>query len=594
MRRSILNLLELLLGTFALIALGACSFSSPNNTEPVSATQVSVKLVAFNDFHGALDPTSVVLADPASAQVTRRVPAGGAKHLAAMLAKLRVEQPNTMVISAGDLVGASPLSSALTLDEGTIELMNLLGVDFNAVGNHEFDRGVDELMRLQYGGCQRLTALVPCRVNPSFKGASFRFLSANVITRDGRPLFPATGMRTFGQGRTAVTVGVIGLTLRETPSLVTPSGVSGLTFEDEAQTINRLAPRLRAQGADVVVVAIHQGGETQGDMNDRTCPGLGGPIVPVLERIDVPVDLVITGHTHRAYACDYALHDPAKSFWVTSAGQYGTLVTDIDLTYDTQARRVVKLAAVNRVVEVQPTGLKGLVPAQGLLKEVSDLVERYTREAEPLARRVVGRIGSDLNRVRSPSGESLLGNLVADAQWHATRHAQAGASELALMNPGGLRADLLPDPDTGQVTYAQLFAAQPFGNTLVVMSLSGLQLRRLLEQQFSDAPAEEPRVLLPSSSLSYRYDLRRAAGQRVSDIRIGGRPVTDTQTYRITVNSFLASGGDRFSVLREGRDIVGGPIDVEALEAYIAAHPKLDAPDLTRISGDRRVGRATH
>jgi len=579
--------LRRLLRLVALHALLAFSAAASAQVASGADHRLSLKLIAFNDLHGWLEPSSIALPDPAAPQGLRRVPAGGAANLAATIARLRAQQPNTMVITAGDMVGASPLSSALTLDEGTIEAMNLMGVDVNAVGNHEFDRGVDELRRLQQGGCARHTALEPCRVSRSFAGASFRFLAANVITPGGSTLFPATARKTFTSGSASVTVGVIGLTLKDTPTLVTPSGVQGLRFQDEAATVNALVPRLRAEGADIVVVAMHQGGWITGDMNDASCPGLTGAILPVLDRLDPTIDVVITGHTHRAYACDHRLRDPARPFLVTSAGQYGTLVTDIDIEYDTRARKLIRKSAVNRVVDATAAA----AATDEATRQVASLVMRYQREAEPLARRAIGRLASDLGRDPSVSGESHLGNVVADAQWFATRDPKAGGSELALMNPGGLRADLIRDPASGSVTYAQLFAAQPFGNTLVVMTLTGKQLRELLEQQFPPNQVGFLRVLLPSRTLSYSYDLNRPAGQRVAELRVAGQPVDEARGYRVTVNSFLAAGGDRFTVLREGRDVVGGPLDVSALEDYLAAHPNLAQPDLSRIRGDRNVGR---
>lgn len=589
MRSSTFHPFRRLLGIWVLHALLA--FFAAASAQPVQSVEarLALKIVAFNDFHGWLEPSSVSLPDPAAPQGVKRVAAGGVANLAATIAGLRAQQPNMLVITAGDLVGASPLSSALTLDEGTIEAMNLMGVDINAVGNHEFDRGVAELQRLQQGGCTRHTALEPCRVNRAFSGARFRFLAANVITPDGSTLFPATSLKRFGSGARTVTVGVIGLTLKDTPTLVTPSGVQGLRFEDEATTVNALVPALRSQGADIVVVAIHQGGWTSGDMNDASCPGLSGPIIPVLDRLDPTIDVVITGHTHRAYACDNRLRDPARPFLVTSAGQYGTLVTDIDLEYDTGRRRLIRKAAVNRVVDAAAAANA----SDEMTRSVAALVARYQRDAEPLARRAVGRISADLGRTPTEAGESHLGNVVADAQWFATRDPQTGGSELALMNPGGLRADLVRDPGTGSVTYAQLFAAQPFGNTLVVMTLSGRQLRELLEQQFPPNQVGFLRVLSPSSSLRYSYDLGRPVGQRVFDLQVGGRPVDDLRSYRVTVNSFLASGGDRFGILREGRDVVGGPLDVSALEDYLAAHPDLALPALNRIRGQAGVGRTT-
>ena len=553
---------------------------------------VSVKIIAFNDFHGALEPPRQAIAAPAPGGGEVRVPAGGAAFLASAIAGLRAANPNNAVVSAGDLISASPLVSALFLDEPTILAMNLIGLDFNAVGNHEFDRGRAELLRMQNGGCARNTALTPCRLDPDFPGARFRFLAANVTAQTGRTLLPGYGMRSFGAGAGEVRVGFIGLTLKETPTHVTPAGVAGLAFGDEAEAINALVPRLRAEGADAIVVLIHQGVSTSVGYNDSSCAGMDGDLMPILARLDPAIDLVVSGHTHNAYICDYGRIDPARPFLVTSAGRYGTIVTDISLTVDPVAGRVLERRAGNVIVQGESyVGSSGPVtvtehyPRFPADPAVAALVDLYAAAAAPIALRIVGRIDGAALRDKSPAGESVLGNLVADAHLAATRAPEAGGARIAFTNGAGLRADIVPAADGG-VTYGQLFAAQPFGNNLVVKSLTGRQIRAVLEQQFDSGAnsVADPNMLMVSRGFSYGYDLTRPPGRRIVDARLDGEPLGDDAVYRVTTNSFLATGGDNFTVFRDGTEATGGPQDVDALEQYIAATERLALPAPDRIA----------
>lgn len=325
--------------------LGACAapMAEGGHGEPVE-----VGIVAINDFHGALEPPrqSVNVTDAAGNILP--VPAGGAAWLASAVDSVRAAHPHSLTVSAGDMISASQLASSLYLDEPAIGVMNRIGVDFNAVGNHEFDRGQDELLRMQNGGCEKFTARQPCALEP-FAGATFRYLAASTRRADGSTLFPATGLRTFGSGRRAVTVGVIGLTLKGTPNLVNPTGIKGLTFEDEADTINAAVPVLKAKGADAIVVLIHEGGRTKGNPDPQGCNDFAGDIRPILDRLDTRVDVVVSGHTHWAYVCDYAALNPAKPILLTSAGVFGELVTDISLKIDPVAGRVVSKQARNEI-----------------------------------------------------------------------------------------------------------------------------------------------------------------------------------------------------------------------------------------------------
>ena len=575
-------------------ALAGCATTDATGPVAAPAGPVSVKIIAFNDFHGNLEPPRQWVAVPGTGSATEqpvRAPAGGGAYLASAIERLRAENPNHAVVAAGDMIGGSPLVSALFLDEPTILAMNAIRIDFNAVGNHEFDRGRAELLRMQHGGCARNTLRDPCRVDPDFPGADFAFLAANVLTESGETLFPAYGMRRFGSGAGEVRVAFIGMTLEGTPTVVSPEGVAGLTFADEADTVNALIPRLRAEGADAVVILIHQGLEPPRDYPGQGCAGLEGDLREVLDRLDPEVDLVVSGHTHFAYVCDYSTVDPTRPFLVVSAGRYGTWLTDVDLTIDPVGGDVTAREAVNLIVQSAAytagstsVPVTDLVPAYSADPAVQALVERYAAAAAPLAARVVGRLSAPALRARTPSGEQVLGDLIADSQLAATSAAAAGGAQLAFMNEFGVRADIVPAAD-GSVTYGQLFSAQPFANSLVVKSFTGRQIRAILEQQWnsgSNTP-QRPNMLLPSRGLSYAYDLSRPAGQRILDLRLNGDPIRDDSVYRVTMNSFLATGGDNFTVFREGTNQTGGPQDLDALEAYIAAAGALTPPVADRI-----------
>ncbi|MGJ7486496.1 bifunctional metallophosphatase/5'-nucleotidase [Variovorax sp. LT2P21] len=564
----------------------------PTTPAPTVPATMALKLIAFNDLHGNLEPPKTSITAPSSAGGTVAVPAGGAAYMASAIASLRAKNPNHAVVSAGDMIGASPLVSALFLDEPTIEAVNVMKIDFNAVGNHEFDKGQTELLRIKNGGCAKNTALEPCQVNKTFPGANFGFLAANTVKADGTTLFPATGMKTFTQDGATVKVGFIGMTLKGTPSIVTPSGVAGLTFKDEADTANALIPGLRAQGADVIVVVVHEGATVTTGYNDKSCAGLSGDLLPILNRLDASVDVVVSGHTHRAYVCDYAKTNAAKPFLLTSAGQYGTLVTDIDLTVDTATRKVTAKKADNVIVQGEAytsgattVALTDQYPIFAKNTEIAALVTQYQAVAAPLVQRVVGKVTGPATRTNAPSRENVMGNLIADAQLAATAPAGKGAAQIAFMNPGGVRADLVPAADNS-VTYGQLFSVQPFGNSLVVKTMTGAQIRALLEQQFNSGSntVAAPRVLLPSAGFTYTYDLAAAAGSRITAMALGGVPMVDATSYRVTMNSFLATGGDNFTVFNQGTNTLGGDQDIDALEAYIKANDPLAPPATNRIT----------
>ena len=508
---------------------------------------IRITIAAINDFHGNLEPpTESVTIGGVS------VRAGGIARVATLVGRLRARSPNFAFVSAGDLFGASPLMSASFDEEPVIEAMNLAGLDFNGVGNHEFDRGAEHLGRMQRGGCPA----GGCKSGGSFTGARFGMLGANVVASDtGKPLLPPYGVREYG----GVRVAFIGVTLRQTPIMLSPAARAGLEFRDEVETVNALVPGLRQQGIEAIVVLLHQGGVTAGGANE--CVDPVGPVVDIARRLDPAVDVVVSAHTHRAYVCNLG------GKLVTSAGSYGRLVTEIKLTIDPTSRDVVAAAAVNHLVapEIPPDGAQAA------------LLARYASLAEGL-RRVVGQLGAPISRRITTDGESALGQLVADAHLAAT--AGAGAV-VAFMNPGGIRTSL-EARDGGGISYADVYAVYPFGNTLVTMTLTGAQILSLLERQWHGS---EQSVLQVSRGFSYAWDPVLPAGGRVvpGSVTIHGQPMRPDASYRVTVNSFLAAGGDGIAVLREGRERTTGPDAREALARYIGERSPI-AP-----SGERRI-----
>lgn len=544
--------------SFAVCALAAAALLAGCATRPTEP--VSVKVLAINDFHGNLLPPSggIRIQDPADRSKTVNVPAGGAAHLATAVQQLKAKNPNHVFVAAGDLIGATPLLSALFKDEPTIESLSLMGLEASAVGNHEFDKGAAELLRMQQGGCSS----DGCKGPQPFAGARFQYLAASTVDlKTGKTLLPAYHVKRF-QG---IPVAFIGLTLKDTPTIVVPAGVEGLRFRDEAETVNELVPQLRRQGIEAIVLLIHEGGVPTGDYNE--CPGISGPIVDIVGKLDKAVDLVISGHTHRAYNCRI------DGRLVTSGDKYGTVVTEIDLVLDPKTGDVVSAKADNNIVR---TASFAQDP-----KQVA-LIEAYERLARPLAQRVVGRLGGALPRDTNPAGESALGQVIADAQLAATRDAGA---QVAFMNPGGIRAPL-PMPTDGLVRYENLFSVQPFYNNLVTMTLTGTQLLQVLEQQWLGQPSAAGRVLQVSRGFSYAWDASKPAGQRIvpGSVRLNGQPITPESRVRVTVNSFIASGGDNFTVLRQGTERRTGQMDIDAFEAYVKANPTIAPGPLDRIA----------
>jgi 5'-nucleotidase len=571
------------LGWAALALMAGCA-TAPEAPSSAPAEPVTVRLIAFNDLHGNLESTGLTLPwpDPADKNKVQRLHAGGAAHLAGLVQSLRAGARHHLTLSGGDMIGATPLVSALFFHESTIEAANRMGVDIGVLGNHEFDAGQEELLRIQNGGCapnKPESPFVSCALG-RFEGAKFQMFAANVRKSDDSPLFPASVVREFG----GIRVGFIGAVTKITPNIVVPSGVAGLKFLDEASSINAEAQRLKAQGVEALVAVIHEGGETGTpglpmEWNDVGCPKPRGEIFEIVRRLTQDVDLVFSAHTHQGYRC---LVDGRPVLQATSAGR-GVSVADIVL--DPKTRDIDRTRTTHRnlpvfnersdaalreaIIAAEPAPWAQALREARPVQAVAQRVAEYAQAAQPRAQRPVGRIGGNFERAART--DASAGRLVADAQWLATRSPQLGGAELALMNPGGVRTDLrCPAAPPCTVTYGDVFAMQPFGNSLVVMTLTGAELKQLLEDQQRPGRTS-PLFLIPSSSMTYSWNASAPHGQRVRDLRVGGVPVELARDVRLTVNSFLAEGGDGVSMLTRGRQRLGGALDLDALVAHLSS-----------------------
>jgi 5'-nucleotidase len=542
---------QILAAAFATVAPGAACPAA------AQTTPVELRILAINDLHGYLRPPpgGIRIVDPADSTRKIMVPAGGVEHMATLVRQLGEDRKHSIFVAAGDLIGASPLLSAMFHDEPTIESLSMMGLAIAAVGNHEFDEGKDELLRMQHGGCHPVDG---CQGPHPFSGATFRYLAASTIDKNtGKTVLPPYEIREFEH----IPVAFIGLTLKGTPNIVAPVGIAGLEFRDEAETVNALVPELKARGIEAIVVLIHEGGYPTGGYNE--CPGISGAIVDIVRKFDKAVDVVISGHTHQAYVCEI------DGRLVTSGDKYGTIVTAIDLKLDPVTRDVVSARAHNVVVD--PARYAGD-------PEQTALLASYEKFVAPLANRRAGMVTEMLSHRPDNAGESRLGDIIADAQLAATCAPADGGAVIAFTNPGGIRTDVAKK-DEGVVTYADLFASQPFRNRLVTLTLTGTQIKEVLEQQWRDPKL--PRILQTSKGFGYAWDGAKPYGDHViaAAMALNGHPIDPALSYRVTVNDFLSTGGDGFTALKQGVAQQFGIYDVDALYGYFQANsPVAPAP----------------
>jgi 5'-nucleotidase len=533
------------------------------------AKTVDVQLLAINDFHGNLLPPT------GSSGLVGTTPAGGVEYLATKIHQLEATSPHTLRIAAGDLIGASPLISAAFHDEPTIEAMNALGLDVSAVGNHEFDEGVDELLRMQNGGCHPTDG---CQDGDGFAGADFQYLAANVVYKaTGKPIFPAWTIKTVASAR----IGFIGLTLKGTPQIVSANGIQTVDFLDEATSINKATAELQAKGVHTIVVLIHEGGAQNVGLNPttlNTCTGMAGAIVPIVANLNDDVDMVVSAHTHNAYNCMLP-NAAARQIPVSSGSAFGRLVTDIDMTINRASDQPTQIA-VNNVIVTRDVAKD---PAE------TALITKYNTAIAPIANKVVGTISGDITRTNNAAGESALGDVIGDAQ---RTYSQSAGAQFAFMNPGGIRADLVYNfsyggEAPGQITYGEVFTVQPFNNLVVTQSLTGAQIKATLEQSWIGClgRTQATVILQVSAELHYSYDATRACGDRITSIMVNGSPIDPTATYKVAMNNFLADGGDSFPGFKAGTNRVYLPgFDVDALVAYLAANAPVGPGPQDRIT----------
>jgi len=546
----------------ALAAMAAVTWTLLVEARPAS---VEVQLLAFNDFHGNLEPPS------GSNGRIGQTPAGGVEFLATHIANLRATNPNTVVVSAGDNIGASPLISGLFHDEPAIEALNTLGLQVSAVGNHELDEGWWELIRMARGGCHPKDG---CQDGTPFGGARFEFLAANVTVDPSKvspqhlaaagwkkkgvqTLFPPSTVRTVG----GVKVGFVGLTLEGAPKVVMPSSLEGLTFHPEAVAANAEVARLRKRGVRAIVVLIHEGGAQQGT-DPNGCSNLAGPIVPIVEALSPEVDVVVTAHTHKSYVCTIA------GKLVTSAESYSRIVTDIDLEIDRKTGEVIRARATNVVAT------RNVEPAAPETR----LIRWYRPLADKVGTRRVGSVAATVDRAPNEAGETAIGQMVADAMLEGSSDPTAGGAQIAFTNAGGIRAEITRDAGTpaGQpspVPFSMASEVLPFGNITVVMTLTGEALVRLLEEQF-DRPDGRPVMLEVSKGFSYAFDPSKPPGQKVdrASVMLHGRTIGPAERVRVASVDFVWNGGDGFRVVKTGTEPTTVADVLDQFVTYLGKH----------------------
>jgi len=596
---------------------GVAMTSGVSQARPVKSSTTDIQILSFNDFHGNLEAPSgssgrVTVdhrldtsgATPKVVDVTKD--AGGVEYLATHLKQARAGHRNSVTVAAGDIIGASPLLSAAFHDEPTIEAMNSLGLDATSVGNHEFDEGYKELQRMQDGGClpdgDGAANQNSCAAH-TFEGADFHYLAANVkYAGTNRTILPPYWVKTFPGG---AKVGFIGMTLKETPSIVSQAGIQGLQFTDEVQTANALVPVLHRQGVNAIVVLIHQGGTpavqkwtgpdgkvyNANATYDYTC-GKGGTlapdsaILPIAANLSPAIDMVISGHTHQPYVCN--VPDPAgQQRLVTSASSFGRLFTETDLKYDVQSRDIVRASVAGTNMVVTRDVAKDAAESQ--------IISTYNTLIKPIAEKHLGTISTDVNRVASPAGETPLGDLIADAQVNDPSVVSGGVKPVvAFMNPGGIRADLTyasspKGEGDGVVTYEEAFTVQPFNNYVVSMNLTGADIYALLQQQWSGANAgpSNTKFLQVSKGFSYAWRTGTAGPEVVpGSVKIGDTVVANdaSQTFRVAANNFLSDGGDNFAAFKHGTGKYIGGLDIDSFANYLPTVSPYTPAALDRIT----------
>lgn len=514
--------------SIAITPLGAAVYAEENTVEKQAGPYLNVQLLGVNDFHGQIDITRNVAGQPV----------GRADYLASYLKQREAENENTLLVHSGDMVGASSPTSALMQDEPTVEIMNELGFDVGTLGNHEFDEGVQEMMRLIDGGRHEKTG--------DFEGANFPYVAANVIDKETKEnILPSYVIKNVKGAK----IGFIGVVLSDTPDIVTPSGTAGIEFTDEAEAINKAAKELKKKGVESMVVLAHNPVE-------QTSTGeVFGELADMANTVDDEIDVMFGAHNHRN------VNATVDGKLLVQAYSYGTAFADVDVKIDRRTKDIVEKKA-----EIVTTFQKGITPDV----KITEIVKKAEEQVAPIINEVVGNAGTLLSGTDAYNGESVLGNVIADSMTEQT------GTDFAFMNPGGIRDVINP----GEVTWGELFNVQPFGNDLVTMTLTGAQIKELFESQWSTGREK----MLQISGLKATFDMSKPIGERaVSMVKEDGTPVEAAQEYTVTVNNFMAGGGDGYTVLLEGKNQTINVTDLDALVNYFKKRETVTAQIEGRI-----------
>jgi 5'-nucleotidase len=598
LRRSRLSFAAALAVTASAVLVGVPAVA---DAAPKPKPDVPVQLITMNDFHGRIQETtggdSILFTGqgdgpdrlPGNAD-DGTVIVGGSAHVAATVKQLQAsfraangDKAGSWFVGAGDLISASPFESSVFKDEPTIEVLDAMGLDASSVGNHEFDRGTEELRRISAAtddtfsddvtACQGITPGVNgCfgEGEHAFDGADFPYLAANVVSKEtGEPMLPPYQVFNAEGGKKIALIGVVTDT---TPTIVTPSGVEDVNFIDEAEAVNKYVPELRRRGVEAIGVLVHEGGDQTGPTkaNANGCDTLTGPIVDINNAVSDEVDLIVSAHTHAAYNCRLKVpggHDRL----VTSAGYYGRLVSDIRLTLDGRT------GDVNRAATYAATNVP--VTRTATDANVQSIVDYWVGRSAAANNRVVGFANEAIPGGGTPNRpiENPMNNLVAQSQLEALSQAQFGNPVIAFINPGGVRANF----NAGDITYGEVFLVEPFGNTVNAITVTGADIKLALEQQFMlDQTRKTQLIMGTSEGFTYSYDLSQPFGSRViaESVKLNGTMIQPGQSYRVVANSFLAGGGDSFTAFKNGTGMTTGPVDVDTLESYVVKHTPLSAP----------------
>ncbi|UXH44004.1 5'-nucleotidase C-terminal domain-containing protein [Rossellomorea vietnamensis] len=488
------------------------SFAS-SSTDP--GEYISVQLLGVNDFHGQLE----------TVRTRNGKQVGGAEYLAAYLKKHRQENENTLLVHSGDMVGASSPVSSLMQDEPAVEWMNEVGFDIGTLGNHEFDEGTEEMFRLLDGGKHEKTG--------TFEGAAFPYTAANVIDKKtGKTILPPYLIKEVD----GVPIGFIGVVTTETKDIVLPSGIEEVEFTDEVTAINQSVKELKAKGVRSIVVLGHVSASSN---EDGTNPAQDA--AEFAPRIDDEVDIIFGGHSH-GFA-----NTSVDGKLIVQSYSYGTAFSDVDLLIDRETKDI-----VNKQAAILSTYHDGILPD----KKIKQMVDSYSADKQMMLDQKMGQAEAPITKEKTASGERPIGNLIADS------HRENMHTDIAFMNPGGIRANL----DEGELTWGDLYTMLPFGTNLVKLSLTGAEIKEALEQQWTG----NFQTIMQTSGLDYTYDKDAPPGHKVVAMTDrDGNAIQPDQTYTVALTNYLATGGDGFTAFKKGNDSVEGPPTLDSFITYI-------------------------